>query len=153
MTDFHLPKGLKAIGEIRSPFKERCHCPPQGKCEPCEIIIFKDYVKGLDGIESFTHLHVVYWLHEFHEPHLTETTPWDSKPYGLFATRSPNRVNPFAYSVTELEKREGNKLFVKGLDALNGTPVLDIKPYVPRIDSKPSAGNGWLGKKFGRNQK
>jgi len=71
-------------------------------------------------------------------------TPWDSKPHGVFATRSPNRSNPLGFSVVELIEREGNKLKVKGLDALVGTPLIDIKPYLPEIDAKANVRVGWV---------
>lgn len=73
-------------------------------------------------------------------------TPWDSMPHGLFAARSPHRPNPFGHAVVNLMKREGNKLMVKGFDAIEGTPILDIKPYIPLFDAKPTASKGWLTK-------
>ena len=71
-------------------------------------------------------------------------TPWDSEPHGVFATRSPNRPNALGFSVVELIEREGNKLKVKGLDALEGTSLIDIKPYLPEIDAKANVRVGWV---------
>ena len=75
---------------------------------------------------------------------LSVNTPWDLGPHGLFATRTPNRPNPLGYSVVELMGKRGNILSVKGLDAIEGTPVIDIKPYMSKIDAKLHTRNGWI---------
>lgn len=139
---------LKPIGIIHSPYKTRAEAPPQGKSDILEIEIFKEYEEGLKDIETFSHLHVIYWMHKSKDYSLLITTPWDTKLHGLFATRTPNRPNPLGHSVVELIERKGNILKVRGLDAIEGTPVIDIKPYVPRIDVKPEADSGWLGDKL-----
>ena len=77
------------------------------------------------------------------------TTPWDTELHGLFTTRSPNRPNPIGLSVVELLERKDNLLWVRGLDAINNTPLVDIKPYTPKIDVKTDVKSGWLGKKLG----
>lgn len=138
---------IKFIGMVHSEYKERGDAPRQGG-GVSEIEIFKEYSESLKDIESFSHLHVLYWLHESKGFTLSVNTPWDSKPHGLFATRSPHRPSPIGYSVVKLISREGNTLRVEGLDAIDGTKVLDIKPYVPKIDSKPGANSGWLEGKF-----
>ena len=138
---------LKPIGVVCSEYKKKGDVPPQGG-GVSEIEVFKEHAEGLKDIESFSHLHVLYWLHESKGFTLSVNTPWDSKPHGLFATRTYNRPNPIGYSVVKLVEREGNVLRVEGLDAIDGTKVLDIKPYVPRIDSKPGANSGWLEGKF-----
>ncbi|MCK4336283.1 MAG: tRNA (N6-threonylcarbamoyladenosine(37)-N6)-methyltransferase TrmO [Candidatus Aenigmarchaeota archaeon] len=139
---------LKPIGVVYSEYKKRGDAPRQWEGGISEIEVFKEYEKGLKDVETFSHLHVLYWLHESEGYSLSVNTPWDTKPHGLFAARSPHRPNPIGYSVVKLLGREGNKLRVEGLDAIDGTKVLDIKPYVPRIDSKPEAGSGWLEGKF-----
>ncbi len=139
---------LKPIGIIHSPYKTRAEAPPQGKSDILELEIFKEYEEGLKDIETFSHLHVIYWMHKSKDYSLLITTPWDTKLHGLFATRTPNRPNPLGHSVVELIERKGNILKVRGLDAIEGTPVIDIKPYVPRIDVKPEADSGWLGDKL-----
>ena len=139
---------LKPIGIIHSPYKTRAKAPPQGKSDVLEIEIFKEYEEGLKDIETFSHLHVIYWMHKSKGYSLLITTPWDTKLHGLFATRTPNRPNPLGHSVVELIERKGNILKVRGLDAIEGTPDIDIKPYVPRIDVKPKADSGWLGDKL-----
>ncbi len=139
--------GIKFIGLIHSPYKTRYDAPPQGKGNVSEIEVFKEYAEGLQDVGGFSHLHIFYWLHESNGYHFSVTTPWDPNPHGLFATRTPNRPNPLGYSVVELLERKGNVLKVTGLDAIDGTPVIDIKPYIPQIDSKGNATNGWLGNK------
>lgn len=139
---------LKPIGIIHSPYKTRAEAPPQGKSDVLEIEIFEEYEEGLKDIETFSHIHVIYWMHKSKGYSLLITTPWNTKLHGLFATRTPNRPNPLGHSVVELIKRKGNILKVRGLDAIEGTPVIDIKPYVPRIDVKPEANSGWLGDKL-----
>jgi formylmethanofuran dehydrogenase subunit E len=135
---------LKPIGIIHSPHKNRKECPPQGREEICWIEVSKQYTDGLKDIDGFSHLILLYWLHQSKNFDLLVKTPWDSEPHGVFATRSPNRPNALGSSVVELIERQGNKLKVKGLDALEGTPLIDIKPYLPEIDSKTSVRVGWV---------
>jgi tRNA-Thr(GGU) m(6)t(6)A37 methyltransferase TsaA len=140
-------KELTFIGIIHSHYKSKADAPSQGRDEICEIEILEEYKKGLKDIEGFSHLHIFYWLHKSKNYTISVHTPWDRKPHGLFATRSPNRVNPIAYAVVELLEKKENRLKVKGLDAIDGTPVLDIKPYIPKIDAKYEAKIGWLKEK------
>ena len=135
---------LNPIGIIHSPYKDRKECPPQGRGEICEIEISGQYGEGLKDIDGFSHLILLYWLHSAKTYSLLIKTPWDSKPHGLFATRSQNRPNPIGFSVVELIEINGNRLKVKGLDALDGTPVLDLKPYLPEIDAKSNVRIGWV---------
>jgi tRNA-Thr(GGU) m(6)t(6)A37 methyltransferase TsaA len=135
---------LNPIGIIHSPYKDRKQCPPQGREDICEIEISGQYGEGLKDIDGFSHLILLYWLHSAKGYSLLVKTPWDLKPHGLFATRSPNRPNPIAFSVVELIEINGNRLKVKGLDALEGTPLLDMKPYLPEIDAKSNVRVGWV---------
>ena len=135
---------LEPIGVIHLPYKKNGEAPPQDGEEISEIVIFDEYEKGLKDIEGFSHLHIFYWLHKSRGYSLSVRTPWDPEPHGLFVTRSPHRPNPIGYSVVQLIGGEACVLKVKGLDAIDGTPVLDIKPYIPQIDSKPNARIGWL---------
>lgn len=101
-----------------------------------EIIIDKNYTKGLDGIEKYSHVIVVYWMNKEEECHLKHH-PQDRAdvPFvGIFACRCPQRPNPIAMSTVELLERRDNVIKVKGLDILNGTPILDVKPYTPQYD-------------------
>jgi formylmethanofuran dehydrogenase subunit E len=135
---------LKPIGIIHSPYKNRKECPPQGREEICWIELSEQYAEGLKDIDGFSHLILFYWLHCSKNYSLLVKTPWDSEPHGVFATRSPNRPNPIGFSAVELIEINKNRLKIKGLDALEGTPLLDIKPYLPEIDGKSNVRIGWI---------
>lgn len=137
---------FKPIGVIHSQFKSKSEAPCQGVFSDkiSEVEVFKEYEDGLKDVESFSHLIILYLLHESKGYMLTVITPWDSKSHGVFATRSPYRPNPIGFSVVELVERRGNILRVKGLDAIDGTPLLDIKPYIPKFDQAKNAKSGWL---------
>ena len=138
---------LKPIGVIRSPYKTRSEAPRQGWFNPeviSEIEVFEEYKEGLKDVEGFSHLIVLSWFHKSTDYSLQITTPWDTILHGLFTTRSPNRHNSIGFSVVELLKRERNILWVKGLDAIEKTPLIDLKPYLPKIDMKPNVRTGWL---------
>lgn len=136
---------LKPIGVIHTPFSSRGEAPHQGRIsrEICEIEIFPEFVDGLMDIEKCTHLIVLYWLDRADRTKLRAVPPHDGRVHGVFATRSPDRPNPVAFSVAELLSVEGRKLRVRGLDALDGTPLIDIKPYSAGIDCVPDARIGW----------
>lgn len=106
-----------------------------------KIVFKEDLTKALDGIEDFSHLFVVFWLHKVFatEKLVSKVHPWGKTELpivGVFATRTPNRPNPLGMTLVELVERERNVLWVKGLDAFDGTPVVDIKPYdrLDRVD-------------------
>lgn len=137
---------LTPIGIICSRFKTMGQAPFQGcqSGETSEIEIFDEYAEGLRDIEGFSHLIVLYWCHKSVGFSLLVQTPWDPASHGVFATRSPRRPNPLGLSVVRLMVRQGNVLKVKELDAVDGTPLLDLKPYVPRIDAPRDVHLGWL---------
>ena len=135
---------VRPIGVIHSPYKTKEETPRQGGKDVCEIEVFSEYEDGLQDIETFSHLHLFYWLHQSSEHTLSVRTPWEETPHGLFATRSPNRPNPLGYAVVCLLERRRNVLRVHGVDAIDGTPVIDIKPYIPGVDARPEATRGWL---------
>ncbi len=134
---------LKVIGIVHSPYKSRAEAPPQGSDEICEIEIYKDFEDGLKDIEGFSHIHVFCWFHKSTGYNLLVQTPWEKEKHGVFVTRSPNHPNPIGYMATELLECRNNILKVKGLAAIEGTPVLDIKPYIKKIDCKSEAVSGW----------
>jgi len=125
---------LRIIGVVHSPYKITKDVPRRCKKEISEIEIYKEYEQGLKDIEGFTHIHILYWLHKSTGYSLHVNTPWDDSPRGLFTTRSPHRPNPIGHTTVELVERKGNILKVKGLDAIDDTPVMDIKPYVKGFD-------------------
>ena len=129
---------LKQIGIIHTPYKTPMDCPRQTRKSEqiAEIELFKEYEGGLKDVEGFSHLIALYWLHKSKGYSLLVRTPWDTEPHGLFTTRSPNRPNQIGISIVRLLERKGNILRVKGIDAIDGTPLIDIKPYVPEFDEK-----------------
>jgi tRNA-Thr(GGU) m(6)t(6)A37 methyltransferase TsaA len=145
---------LKPIGIIHSPYKNMGEVPHQGykSEEISQIEVFKEFEEGLKDIEGFSHIIVIYWFHKFQGYHLLVKTPWDDVLHGLFTTRSPHRPCPLGLTVVELIARKKNILKVKGLDAVDGTPLLDIKPYVPSIDEKLPIKAGWFEGKLGKER-
>jgi len=137
---------LRIIGIIYSPYKKASDLPHHFKKEISKIEIYEEYQQGLKDIEGFSHVHVFYWLHKSKEYTLHVNTPWDNIPHGLFATRSPHRPNPIAHTIVKLIEKDYNILKVKGLDAIDGTPLIDIKPYIKKFDIRKEAVSGWLEK-------
>jgi formylmethanofuran dehydrogenase subunit E len=99
-----------------------------------EIEIFPEYADGLKDVAERPHLIILYWFDRADRGTLTATPPHSKKENGVFATRSPDRPNPIGFAVIDLLCIDGTRLIVRGLDAFDGTPVLDIKPYSPEID-------------------
>lgn len=134
------------IGVIRSPYKEPGDAPFQGRFseEVSLIEVFREYEAGLKDIESCTHLYVIYWADRASRDELQVVTPWGPELRGVFACRSPSRPNPLNLCVVQLLKRKDNLLMVRGLDALDGSHVVDIKPYSSSIDVVEGATIGWF---------
>lgn len=132
---------LKPIGVIHSPYLERGDAPRQGRMSDKEMTleIFPEFGEALKEIEKVSHIFVLYWGDRSNRETLQSKTPFSEEPVGVFASRSPNRPNPIALCIADLLRRDGNRLVVKGLDALDGSPLLDIKVYSPAIDSIPNA--------------
>ena len=137
---------MRSIGFIRSPFTDTSQIPKgPGASHTAEGIleIAPELEQGLTDIDGFSHLFVVWVFHRSEGYELMGTPPCDDRPHGVFATRSPWRPNPIGLTVVELLSREGSRLRVRGVDMLDGTPILDIKPY---LSSVPDAAlrRGWL---------
>jgi tRNA-Thr(GGU) m(6)t(6)A37 methyltransferase TsaA len=129
-----------AIGTVRSKIKE----PGRQKRADLisEIVINKDLAEALDDLDGFSHIIVLWWIHRSRRLAPVKVRPKgdpENKLTGVFATRSPDRPNPIGKSTVRLMERRGNVLKVRGLDAIDGTPVLDIKPYIPGYDSVDGA--------------
>lgn len=105
--------------------------------------VFDEFLPGLADVEGCTHLFLLYWLDRADRKVLKAFPPHDGKEHGVFATRSPNRPNPIGLGIVDLVGVAGGRLRVRGLDALEGTPLLDIKPYFSEVDSIPDASVGW----------
>ena len=146
---------MRPIGYIRSPYKETREIPKGlGAEHTAEGIleILPEYERGLKDIEGFSHLFVLWVFHKAEGSDLEASPPSDNRPHGVFATRSPRRPNPIGLSVVELLRREGRLLHLGRVDMLDGTPVLDIKPYLSSI---PQEGlkRGWLAEAESRRTK
>jgi tRNA-Thr(GGU) m(6)t(6)A37 methyltransferase TsaA len=132
---------LKAIGVVRNKAKPAAK-PDWGKITS-EIVIDSSLTEALDGLEEFSHIIVLYWMHQAARGKVPLKVHPMGTPelplVGLFATRSPKRPNPIGKATVRLLKRRGNILTVKGLDAFDGTPVIDIKPYIPGCDAVADA--------------
>jgi tRNA-Thr(GGU) m(6)t(6)A37 methyltransferase TsaA len=143
------PFTLRPIGVLSTPWQTLDQCPRNGR-QPapppvCQVRVFAEFVAGLRDLEGFSHLILLYWLHEVCAPELTLIPPFDGQPRGLFTTRSPRRPNPIGLSVVAFDGFDGpDCLKVRYLDCLDGTPLLDIKPYLPSTDAEPEATMGWL---------
>ncbi|HMK80176.1 MAG TPA: tRNA (N6-threonylcarbamoyladenosine(37)-N6)-methyltransferase TrmO [Xanthobacteraceae bacterium] len=136
--------GVYFIGRIRTPWTRRDQCPKNARGSDAECVIELDprYAAALDGVAGCTHLVVLYFMHKARRDLLVQMPRSRShlgERRGTFAIRSPVRPNPIAMSVTRLVRIEGTRLTVVGLDCLDGTPLIDIKPYFASVDSVPDA--------------
>jgi tRNA-Thr(GGU) m(6)t(6)A37 methyltransferase TsaA len=134
------------IGFVSSPYKGASEIPKGlgAKHEADGVLtILPDFEKGLMDIEGFSHLIIIWEFDRSHRFELLVTPPSDNRPHGVFATRSPLRPNPIGLTVVELRRREGNHLHVRGVDMLDQTPILDIKPYLSSIPAERLR-RGWL---------
>lgn len=133
---------LRVIGTVNSNFQEPVHQHSWADVF-AEIEIKPEYAEALDNLDEFSHIIVLYWLHRQAGRELSlKIHPRGNReipPKGLFATRSPRRPNPVGKATVRLLERRGNRLRVQGLDAIDGTPVIDIKPYIPGYDSADDA--------------
>lgn len=135
------------IGTIFSPYLTKEACPIQGAVAPDgigRVEILPEYEPALETIETFSHIILFYRFDRAGEVILSRPTFLDDVPHGVFASRHPCRPNGLGMSVVRLEKRTGNVLEVSGIDVLDQTPLIDIKPYIPRFDYRENANNGWV---------
>ena len=107
------------------------------------VEVLPEYAEGLCDIERFSHIYLVYHFHQVREVRLLTKPVLQDKAHGIFATRAPCRPNPIGISIVKLVGREGNTLLIEGADILDGTPLLDIKPYTKRFDNIATQRNGW----------
>lgn len=138
---------FQPIGIIHSPFNELSGMPiqPAGAAGvEGTVEVFPKYNDGLKDLEGFSHVIMLYHFHQSKGFNLHVVPFMDSIPRGIFATRAPKRPNPIGLSVIKLQKIQGNILYVENVDILDGTPLLDIKPYVPDFDQQTEVRVGWL---------
>jgi len=132
VVDITLPTDATVvfIGRIYSPWTDRLTCPRQGRQDgpTCRIQIFEPWVAALDGITEYEHLEVLYWLHESRRDLVRQSPRNDGIVRGTFSLRTPARPNPIGTQIVKLLSVDGPNVFVRGLDCLNGTPLLDLKP-------------------------
>jgi len=146
------------IGLVHSPFKAREDIEPLSNVRrggftkvEGELEIFEPYAAGLKDINGFSHLIVIFAFHQSKKGKLLVRPPLETRLRGVFATRSPHRPNPVGLTIVRLRGRRKNILKVSGLDMLDGTPILDLKPYTPR-EIKRSIRLGWLERRRGRKK-
>ena len=138
---------IEPIGVIHTPFKTKNECPIQGRKHPDQqgiIEIFPNYQEGLQDVDMFSHIFILYLFDRAGEIQLVRPPFLDDSAHGVFACRHPCRPNGIGLSVVKLEDRNENKLTVSSIDVLDGTPLIDIKPFVPRFDVPENATNGWV---------
>jgi tRNA-Thr(GGU) m(6)t(6)A37 methyltransferase TsaA len=138
---------IQVIGVIRTPFMEAAGTPIQaayGQGIEGQVLVREDYLRALDDIEGFERIWLIYWMDRVGRFRPRVVPYRDTKEHGLFATRSPSRPNPIGMSVVRFRRREGATLIVADIDILDGTPLLDIKPYIPDFDAHPGSRAGWF---------
>ena len=141
---------ITQIGVIHSPYKTKQQCPIQGMTAPDstgEIEIYPEYKDGLKTIELFSHIILFYIFDQAGEVILCRKPFLDDTPHGVFASRHPCRPNGIGISIVKLEQKKDNILTVSSIDTLDNTPLIDIKPYVPKFDFRENVNNGWLDQK------
>jgi len=140
---------MRPIGVIHSPFHEPESTPIQAiRSQAVGMVeVFPQYSQGLRGLAEFSHIFLIYAFHRSDGYSLLVKPFLDDDQHGLFATRHPRRPNPIGFSVVRLSKIEDNLLTVEGIDVLDKTPLLDIKPYVPDFDQRDEVQTGWYSRR------
>lgn len=150
MSGQHAALGVvRPIGWLQTPFATSDDCPRNGRQRKpaplCHAMVLPEYQPGLAALEGFSHLILLYWLDLAPPCELVFTPPFDTTPRGVFATRAPARPNPIGLSVVAFEGFAApGRLRVRYLDCVDGTRLLDIKPYLATTDAEPAATLGWL---------
>ena len=140
---------IHVIGHLETPWATPSDCPRNGRqlqpAPECLAVVRDEYIPGLQGLEGFSHLILLYWLDQVAGTKLVFTPPFDPDTRGVFASRAPWRPNPIGLSVVRFLGFAGpGQLRIENLDCASGTPLLDIKPYLPSTDAEPCATMGWL---------
>ena len=138
---------FRAIGVIHTPYKQSAPYQPVDEAEgEFKVVIEPKYEAGLFKLEKFRYIYLIYYMDRLDvQPKMKVRPPWvNGVEVGLFASRSPARPNPIGLSVVRVRKIEANVIYTSGLDVFDGTPLLDIKPYIKELDSKEDANYGWM---------
>jgi tRNA-Thr(GGU) m(6)t(6)A37 methyltransferase TsaA len=148
---------LTSIGTLHTPWRSIADCPRNGRqpdpAPVCRVHVLAEFQEGLVGLDGISHLILLYWLDQATQPRLTFKPPFDPQPRGVFSTRAPFRPNPIGLSVVAFEGFEApGVLTVRYLDCVDGSALLDIKPYLATTDSEPAATMGWLDPHATRNR-
>jgi tRNA-Thr(GGU) m(6)t(6)A37 methyltransferase TsaA len=142
---------MHPIGIIHSPYKESKDVPIQGtfndKIEAW-LELKDEYVNGLKDLDGFSHAIIIYYFHKSHREEIEGRPFLEQTTHGIFAIRSPHRPNHIGFSIIKVEHIKANKVYFTGVDVLDETPLLDIKPYVKYFDSRDNVTSGWLDKRF-----
>jgi tRNA-Thr(GGU) m(6)t(6)A37 methyltransferase TsaA len=142
---------VNPIGDIHSPYKENKDIPIQGRFkEDVEawIELKDDYVPGLKDLDKFSHAILLFYFHKSDREEIQGKPYLEDETHGIFSIRSPHRPNHIGFSVVKIKAIKKNRVYFKGVDMIDGTPLLDIKPYVKYFDSQEDAVSGWLEKHF-----
>jgi tRNA-Thr(GGU) m(6)t(6)A37 methyltransferase TsaA len=139
---------VKPIGVIRTPFKSSKDTPIQSSTSDAKgyVEIAAEYLDALKSLDGFSHIILIYWFHLAKPPTMRMKPFLDTEEHGLFSIRAPSRPNPIGISTVKLVSITGTRLDVEGVDMLDETPLLDIKPFVPEFDVRTHATSGWLSK-------
>jgi tRNA-Thr(GGU) m(6)t(6)A37 methyltransferase TsaA len=135
---------IRFIGAIRTPWTDRADCPRQGREDgpECRVQLAPEWQDALQGLDAYARIELLYWLDRSRRDLVTQSPRGDGRLYGTFALRSPVRPNPIGTALVRLVRIEGGTLFVRGLDCLDGTPLVDIKPdrcaFTPKAPAKPA---------------
>lgn len=146
---------LEPIGKIHTPFSSKEDCPIQhvyAADAEGRVELFEPFDQGLKDITGFSHIYLIYRFDRAGEIRFVRPTFLDETPHGIYASRHPCRPNGIGLSIVRLLKHDGRFLTVSGVDMLDGTPLLDIKPYLPKFDAFPSASEGWASDKTFREK-
>jgi len=138
---------IKPIGTIHSPYTEIEDMPiqPKGAAGVTgHALLDEKYIDGLQDLEGFSHIYLLYSFHKTKQDKLLVTPFMDKQTRGVFSTRSPLRPNHIGISIVKLKEIKDNKVIVEGIDILDGTPLLDIKPYIEKFDGVENSSSGWL---------
>ena len=139
---------MKPIGVIRTPFTSSENTPIQSSKSNSNghVDVSSEYLDALKSLDGFSHIILLYWCHRAKQAKMREKPYLDTEEHGLFSIRAPSRPNPIGISIVKLLSIEGTRLNIEGVDMLDKTPLIDIKPFVPEFDNRPLATSGWLAK-------